>query len=366
MTGGLYTGRLGAVYAANKVLTFENIRQLFNQDEINQIVYFCENSIKHIEAEYDRRRGISRSDMLSFFFGPAGLYFTAIIYYHTTTNSSKVNEYQSKLSRFIDQNLNYMKDFEVLYGIAGVLALFRDLERFNLQIPRQDEISFTICKNLLKEGSADAQKYNKSTHRSLKLSFPFCNLRYIGAAHGLSFILQMMLRHFDRFEENERKLIQAAIDDILQLQTPEGNFPSCLEDIGKECELVHWCHGAPGVIYLMASAFQKLREDKYLQSCILSADLVWKFGLLKKGPGLCHGISGNGYVFLLMYRLTGDKKYYYMALGFAHFMALPVFTQSVLMKPDNPFSLFEGMAGQVCFLCDIVNPIHSYFPFTDI
>lgn len=25
---------------------------------------------------------------------------------------------------------------------------------------------------------------------------------------------------------------------------------------------------------------------------------IWKFGVLKKGFGLCHGISGNAYAFL--------------------------------------------------------------------
>jgi hypothetical protein len=27
-------------------------------------------------------------------------------------------------------------------------------------------------------------------------------------------------------------------------------------------------------------------------------DHVWKYGVLKKGFGLCHGISGNAYAFL--------------------------------------------------------------------
>lgn len=27
-------------------------------------------------------------------------------------------------------------------------------------------------------------------------------------------------------------------------------------------------------------------------------DFIWKYGILKKGFGLCHGISGNAYAFL--------------------------------------------------------------------
>ena len=33
-----------------------------------------------------------------------------------------------------------------------------------------------------------------------------------------------------------------------------------------------------------------------------AGELVWKYGLLKKGPGICHGIAGNGYTFLSLRR----------------------------------------------------------------
>ena len=33
-----------------------------------------------------------------------------------------------------------------------------------------------------------------------------------------------------------------------------------------------------------------------------AADCVWLRGLLRKGPGLCHGVAGSGYVFLVMHR----------------------------------------------------------------
>ena len=31
-------------------------------------------------------------------------------------------------------------------------------------------------------------------------------------------------------------------------------------------------------------------------------NIIWKEGLLKKGNGLCHGISGNGYLLHALYR----------------------------------------------------------------
>ena len=46
------------------------------------------------------------------------------------------------------------------------------------------------------------------------------------------------------------------------------------------------------------------RDEKYLAALRRAADLCWARGLLRKGPSICHGVAGTGYVFLLLYRLT--------------------------------------------------------------
>ena len=145
----------------------------------------------------------------------------------------------------------------------------------------------------------------------------------------------------------------------------QGSFPSSMDEIGLEDELVHWCHGAAGVVYCIAKANLVWKDDKYLNSCRLSSDKVWNKGLIKKGPGICHGIAGNGYVHLLLYRLTNEDKYLYRALKFAEFLENQEF-KSKARKPDNPFSLYEGLAGTVCFLIDLLNPKNSEFPFFDL
>ena len=93
------------------------------------------------------------------------------------------------------------------------------------------------------------------------------------------------------------------------------------------------------------------RDEIYLQALARAANCVWGRGLLRKvmmmmmtmmmnmmmmmkGPGLCHGVAGSGYVFLVMHRsevrsghrsyrttlrLTGDLTYLYRALKFAEF-----------------------------------------------
>lgn len=129
--------------------------------------------------------------------------------------------------------------------------------------------------------------------------------------------------------------------------------------------LVHWCHGAPGAIYLLIKAYLVFRDDKYLHACMRAADLVWHKGLLTKGPGICHGIAGSGYVFLVMYRLTNDPKYLHRANQFASFLTHNDFSRFARV-PDCPFSLYEGVAGTVCYLIDLLHPQTASFPFMNV
>lgn len=161
-------------------------------------------------------------------------------------------------------------------------------------------------------------------------------------------------------EENDRSDVKRTIDYLLELQTESGNFPSKLNN--TDAQLVHWCHGAPGIIYLMAKAFKTFGDQKYFDSYIKSGDLVWKYGLLRKGPGICHGVSGNGYVHLMLYRISSDSKHLYRAKRFAEFLRNETFIEES-RTPDKPYSLFEGLAGTVCFLIDLLQADNAEFPF---
>lgn len=132
-----------------------------------------------------------------------------------------------------------------------------------------------------------------------------------------------------------------------------------------EKRLIHWCHGGPGAIYLLIKAYLIFKENRYLKACSKIADLIWEQGLLLKGPGICHGVAGNGYAFLVLYRLTGDVKYLFRATSFAKFLSEPDF-RSYAKTPDRPFSLYEGLSGTVCFLLDLVQPQQARFPFMDV
>jgi hypothetical protein len=82
--------------------------------------------------------------------------------------------------------------------------------------------------------------------------------------------------------------------------------------------------------------------------------------------GICHGIAGNAYVFLVLHRLQGkEPKHLYRATKFAEFLNTETF-KTQARSPDCPFSLYEGLAGTVCYLADLLHPNQAVFPFFDI
>lgn len=155
---------------------------------------------------------------------------------------------------------------------------------------------------------------------------------------------------------------------IAALQETDGNFPIALDSERKrntEKRLVHWCHGAPGIIHMMCKAFIVFGEEKYLIASERAADLIWREGLLKKGPGICHGIAGNAYAFIVLYRITENPKYLYRAIQFMKFLENELFKEFATV-PDRPFSLYEGLAGTVCFLIDLLQTGKAFFPFMNL
>lgn len=57
-------------------------------------------------------------------------------------------------------------------------------------------------------------------------------------------------------------------------------------------------------------------------------------------------------------------KHLYRAEQFANFIFSKQFKSA--RTPDNPYSLYEGFAGTVCYLNDVINPDKATFPFLDV
>ncbi|XP_022904521.1 lanC-like protein 3 homolog [Onthophagus taurus] len=358
---GLYLGTAGIAYMfyhLSKIDALKEHREIYLQQAVDYIKPALELCLK---------KHVQKSDLPSFLLGNAGIYAIAAAIFNTQLDFS---ESTKNLNLYIEagkicKNIEFLScgSDELFVGRAGYLCGALWLQRELGHNFNQDDL-YELCRVTVESGRNYAQRYNFPT----PLMYSYYNVEYLGAGHGLASILFYVISVPGYIEANPKDArdIRASIDYLLSLQDSEGNFPTAMDEINSaHNELVHWCHGAGGTAYLFAKAYQIWNDQKYLDGIKRSADLIWKKGLLKKGPGLCHGIAGNGYVFLLLYRLTHDLKYLHRANCFFHFMYNDEF-QKKARTPDNPYSLYEGLAGTACYVGDLLNPEKSEFPFCDI
>lgn len=77
------------------------------------------------------------------------------------------------------------------------------------------------------------------------------------------------------------------------------------------------------------------------------------------GVGLCHGIGGNGYVFLRLWDVTHESEQLRRAAAFAQFALRGPHVEELMAQPDSPSSLANGRAGFACFLSDLLAHLHA-------
>lgn len=364
--GGIYVGLAGVSYMCyylSQHPAFSEHRQEF----LDKSEKYLSPALSYVNQP---RVKADRSNATAFLLGTCGVHAVAAAVSKALgkheESSTFIKQYVSVADLLIPVNFLRCGSDELFVGRAGYLCGVLFLQNtFNHQILPEEKL-FALCEAIIKSGT----DYSRQVNSPCPLMFSYYETEYLGAAHGLCAILQMLLsfpNYLDRNPEAEHK-VKNSVDFLLSLQTGSGNFPCAMNEVEQPRsdanELVHWCHGAPGVVYLMAKAFLRWKERKYMDSCLLCGEVVWKKGLLKKGPGICHGVAGSGYVFLLLYRLTNDSRHLHRAMQFSNFLFEDEFKSARL--PDRPLSLYEGLAGTVCFLADILQPEKAHFPFFDI
>ncbi|XP_040577494.1 lanC-like protein 2 [Lepeophtheirus salmonis] len=260
-------------------------------------------------------------------------------------------KYLKVLLKLKDSTLFHEAPEEFLYGKAGYLFALLLVKKENPHFVQIDEVIKLIISVLFKKG------LSKSTS---SLQYEWHEKEYLGGAHGYAGILSTLLRAKAFMSSSHLSTIRSKIDDLRKLQFESGNFPSSTSSSNGD-KLVHWCHGAPSFSDLYLLAFETFKDEKYLKVAEKCLNVIWERGLLKKGFGLCHGSSGNGYSFLLAYKNTQDPKYMYMALRFAEWCM--DFRNPKCSTPDRPYSLFEGLAGNLFFLYHVQQSVpDTYFP----
>ncbi|XP_077159093.1 lanC-like protein 2 [Paroedura picta] len=296
---------------------------------------------------------------VTFLCGDAGPLAVGAVVYHKLNIESESKECVTKLLQLQRIVLSTESDLpdELLFGRAGYLyaLLYLNTEIGPAAVPQ------SVIKEVVDSIIESGKKFSLEERKAERcpLLYQWRKKQYVGAAHGVSGIYYMLMQPLSQVgQETLAELVKPSIDYVRHKKFRSGNYPSSLSN--ETDRLVHWCHGAPGVIHMLLQAYKVFKEDKYLKDAMECSDIIWQRGLLRKGYGLCHGTAGNGYAFLALYRLTRDKKYFYRACKFAEWCL--EYGAHGCRIPDRPYSLFEGMAGAIHFLSDISAPEMSRFP----
>nr|XP_050858177.1 lanC-like protein 2 isoform X1 [Vespula vulgaris]XP_050858178.1 lanC-like protein 2 isoform X1 [Vespula vulgaris] len=338
----IYTGSAGIA----------NMFQLY-ADYFNEPVYYS----KAIELLQNCIKKFKWKREITFLTGLSGPLALGAVIFHKHGNKNDSQNAISKLISLSTHVINEHSDIpdELLYGRAGYLFSLLYINTNICPPPIESDIIKQVISSIIKSGNI----YSTSRHCKSPLMYSWHDTEYLGAAHGLAGILYILLQARDYLHEGQLKnYILPALYYLQDLKYPSGNFPS---SIGSNTDkLIHWCHGAPGMTMLFCLAYEIYSDKKFLETAIQCGEVIWARGLLKKGYGICHGVSGNAYTFLHLYQQTKDLKYLYRACKYAEWCFNYGVNQNRI--PDRPFSLFEGLAGVIYFLIDMQQPNMAKFP----
>ncbi|KAJ7981437.1 LanC-like protein [Quillaja saponaria] len=244
---------------------------------------------------------------------------------------------------------------ELLYGRVGFLWACLFLNKYLGQGTIPSTYTAKVVDEVIKNGRAVAKK------GKCPLMFEWYGEKYWGAAHGLAGIMHVLMDM--ELKPDEIEDVKGTLKYMINNRFPSGNYPASEADRKRDV-LVHWCHGAPGIALTLVKAAKVFGDKEFLDAAVDATQVVWNRGLLKR-VGICHGISGNAYVFLSLYQLTGNLEYLYRAKAFACFLldrAHKLINKGEMHGGDNPFSLFEGLGGMAYFFLDIIDPSQAKFP----
>ncbi|MBF5041673.1 hypothetical protein FGE12_04670 [Aggregicoccus sp. 17bor-14] len=176
-------------------------------------------------------------------------------------------------------------------------------------------------------------------------------VHYLGAAHGQAgnlHALWLAARTWPGLLDRAELLARTvAFARGMAVDGPEGvNWPPLP---GREAGLLHWCHGAPGIVVALSAVPPGLSPE--LDALLVrGAGLVWHAGPLQKGHGLCHGTAGNGFAFLALWERTGEAVWLERARAFA-LHALAQQARIAAEFGQGWYSLWTGDVGLGVYLC---------------
>ncbi|XP_069183111.1 LOW QUALITY PROTEIN: lanC-like protein 2 [Procambarus clarkii] len=233
----VYTGMSG------HVLLYLHVARVLNDDKYQQ----------KARVLVDKVLQKLKSRRPSFLCGDTGPLVLGALVYHNSLLEDKVKHCITKIKELKREVLNTKSELpdELLYGRAGYLYALLFLQQKIGKEVVDDNMIRSVVTAILDSGRALSLKEKCAT----PLMYQWHEKRYIGAAHGIIGILFMLLQAKEHLSTEElHELIRPTVDYLCSLQFSSGNMPSSMGN--PTDRLVHWCHGAPGAVFLFAKAYQ--------------------------------------------------------------------------------------------------------------
>ncbi|KAA1477913.1 hypothetical protein DENSPDRAFT_933984 [Dentipellis sp. KUC8613] len=283
---------------------------------------------------------------------------------------------------------------ELLYGRAGLLhALLllrnaaQDIDptadgglRALLDPVISDAALGGLVNNIVARGVQGAERFRLDVSRGKgkgredecmpALMWSWHGKRYLGGAHGVAGILLVLLHAPPALFEAHAGKIRETLRYIVSLQDAEGNWPTKAMAGSSRTggnELVQWCHGAPGTIPLLARTLYLSRADPsplsldapltdtLTTALARAADVTYARGMLRKGPGLCHGVAGCASALFAAADVDDERRLVqgcHLLVGYLELSARA--GGRAFARPDYPWSLYEGLGGLCAVLGEAV------------
>eukprot|EP01022_Parablepharisma_sp_SALTPOND_P013338 TRINITY_DN1780_c0_g1_i10.p1 TRINITY_DN1780_c0_g1~~TRINITY_DN1780_c0_g1_i10.p1 ORF type:complete len:449 (+),score=36.47 TRINITY_DN1780_c0_g1_i10:37-1347(+) len=346
----MYTGSFGNVYVQWRV--YEYYKSIKNTESAKQHLNNALTAFKVNETLLEKEKPQSYP---SFFMGGAGLYTLGAILYKEQGNFEEgLKLYQHVLAALDLCKADNVQD-NIRFGRAGYLYCL-------LLLYKTDPKLFDCVKEI--KEVTDLMKVSKEVRAYLK------EKGYYGAgrgAYGIFYIMMKAVELVPKLTEDKElmELLSGTSKVLMKLQYPTtGNFPN-VENEKEQDQLVQFCRGGPGAIPMLLQAHKIFNNSEFLAAAAKAGEYVWKNGILLKGNGLCHGITGNAYFLNLLYQYTSDDKWRYRTYMFVD-ATWNIKIQNITHKfkdpgrltvgtPDTPYSLMEGLGGTVVFYADFLS-----------
>lgn len=299
---------------------------------------------------------------------------------------------------------------EMLFGRAGLLWTLLNVRAHNFDQETRGFLSPVLgaipelIRVIVDAGRQGSKEYTEKNgaQDAHPLMYAWMEGHYcFGAVHGITGILTILLSCKPEELTDYLPVIGSTITALCKLSgATNGHLPMTLPPYGskqRSSELVQLCHGSPGLLILLGAALKNKSltrahwDPSWDQAVYLGTERVWEEGLLSKGGSLCHGVAGNAWAWLLLHdcfeyhsetlnearelylqenqlsalpnaevsqELTSD---FFLSRALAFMLharqtrpynTSPTSSDNDYRMPDEPYSLFEGLAGNVCAWAD--------------